>query len=131
MNASIEGSAIVGLDKRTGREVWKAPFSGYGGSWSTPILVEVEGGRKDLVIAVTDEVWGLNPETGKLRWYAMTDQGQPICPSVVAARWGRLCHWWPARQSDRRSGGRQGRCYPDSCALDGKCGVLRHVTTDP
>ena len=32
VNASIEGSAIVGLDKRTGLEVWKAPFSGYGGS---------------------------------------------------------------------------------------------------
>ena len=26
VNASIEGSAIVGLDKRTGLEVWKAPF---------------------------------------------------------------------------------------------------------
>lgn len=84
VNASIEGAAVVGLDGMTGQEVWKAPFSGYGGSWSTPILVDLEDGRKDLVVAVTDEVWGLNPETGKLRWHAITDQGRPICPSVVA-----------------------------------------------
>ncbi len=82
--ASIEGSAIVALDKRTGRESWKAPFSGYGGSWSTPIIVGLGDGREDLVIAVTDEIWGLNPVTGKLRWYAVTGHGQPICPSVVA-----------------------------------------------
>lgn len=84
VNASIEGSAMVALDKRTGDEVWRAPFSGYGGSWSTPILVNTETGREDLVIAVTDEVWGLNPYTGKLRWYVITEHGQPICPSVVA-----------------------------------------------
>ncbi len=84
VNASIEGSAIIALDKRTGRESWKAPFSGYGGSWSTPIVVELGGDREDLVIAVTDEIWGLNPDTGKLRWYAVTNHGQPICPSVIA-----------------------------------------------
>ena len=84
VNASIEGSAIVALDKQTGNEAWKAPFSGYGGSWSTPIIVETETGRKDLVIAVTDEIWGLNPDTGKLRWYAITEHGRPICPSVIA-----------------------------------------------
>ena len=85
VNASVEGSALLALDKRTGKEAWKAPFSGYGGSWSTPILVEAAG-RAELVIAVSDEVWGLNPETGKLRWFALTQHGQPICPSVVAEK---------------------------------------------
>ncbi len=83
VNALIEGEAIFALDKRTGTQVWKAPAAGYGGSWSTPILVQAEG-RTDLAVAVTDEVWGLNPDTGKLRWYAQTNQGQPICPSLVA-----------------------------------------------
>ena len=46
--------------------------------------MEAESGRKDLVIAVTDEVWGLNPDTGKLRWHVITEHGQPICPSVIA-----------------------------------------------
>ena len=84
VNALIEGQAIVALDKRTGKQVWNAPAAGYGGSWSTPILIETESGETELTVAVTDEVWGLNPDNGKLRWYAVTNQGQPICPSLVA-----------------------------------------------
>ena len=36
-----------------------------------------------MVIAVPNELWGLNPDTGKLRWFAQTGLGGNIAPSVV------------------------------------------------
>lgn len=83
VNATVESESIVALDKLTGKQAWKASSEGYGGTWSTPILVEADG-QTDLVLNVTDEIWGLNPDTGKLRWYAVTGFRSPVCPSLVA-----------------------------------------------
>jgi hypothetical protein len=49
--ATEENEAIVALDKKTGKEVWKAQAAGLGNTWGTPILVEVDG-RTELVVAV-------------------------------------------------------------------------------
>jgi len=84
VNANAESEALIALDKETGKEVWRAPSSGVRGSWSTPILVDLPGGRKDLVFSVPDEIWGLNPDTGKLRWYAEALPGGALCTSLVA-----------------------------------------------
>jgi outer membrane protein assembly factor BamB len=83
INASEEGHAIVALDKKTGKEVWRATGDALQLSFGTPVLVESEG-RTDLVFAVPDELWGLNPDTGKLRWYAETGLPGNLAPSVVA-----------------------------------------------
>lgn len=59
-------SAVVALDKTTGREVWKAlntPEIGY----SPPTLIEA-GGVTQLLIFHGKSVNGLNPETGDLYW---------------------------------------------------------------
>lgn len=82
--ASIECEAIVAFDKKTGKEAWRAPAEGYGGWWSTPILVR-SGDAEDIVFNVPGEVWGLNPANGKLRWYAESFQDRGISPSAVAA----------------------------------------------
>jgi hypothetical protein len=82
--ASIECESIVAFDKLTGAEVWRAPAQGYGEWWGTPIVVE-SGGQADVVVSVPGELWGLNPKTGKLRWYAETFAERNICPSAVAA----------------------------------------------
>lgn len=85
--ATVESEAIVAFDRKTGKETWRATASGYGGSWTTPILVDAAGGAKELVISLPDEVWGLNPENGKLRWYAATRiSGGAVCPSVISHR---------------------------------------------
>ncbi|MCX6910717.1 MAG: PQQ-binding-like beta-propeller repeat protein [Verrucomicrobia bacterium] len=84
VSVSEESHSIRALDKKTGREVWKAEGSQLESLFATPILVEGEG-RTDLVIAVPDELWGLNPDTGKLRWFALTGLRGNITPGVVAA----------------------------------------------
>ncbi|MCH8243030.1 MAG: PQQ-binding-like beta-propeller repeat protein, partial [Planctomycetes bacterium] len=48
------------------------------------ILVEVNENRTDLVIGVTQEIWGLNPETGKLRWYSEGAKSGSFCSSAVS-----------------------------------------------
>lgn len=84
VNAGAEGEAIIALDKLTGKVVWRAKAENAQGSWSTPILVDVGNGKQDLVIGVPYEIWGLNPETGKLRWYASVLDAEVMCTSLVA-----------------------------------------------
>jgi outer membrane protein assembly factor BamB len=85
VNAAEEGRSVVGLDKLTGKEVWKAEVDSLELSFVTPVLVECPGGRSDLALAVPGEMWGLNPATGKLRWFAKTGITGNVSPSVVAA----------------------------------------------
>ncbi len=83
INASEEGHALVALEKKTGKIAWKAEGAGLASSFGTPLLVEGEG-RTDLVFALPGELWGLNPETGKLRWFAETGLTGNLAASVVA-----------------------------------------------
>lgn len=84
VNAASESRSIRALDKKTGREVWKAPGSALDLSFNTPVLVPVSEDRTDLVVTVPDELWGLNPDTGKLLWHAAVPMTGNVCPSVLA-----------------------------------------------
>jgi outer membrane protein assembly factor BamB len=81
--ACAESEALVALDKDSGKEVWRAEASGFSSTWGTPVLVDAENGRTDLVLAVPFEIWGFNPDTGKVRWYCEGIQSDSICSSVV------------------------------------------------
>lgn len=81
VNASDESQAIIGLDKKTGKIVWKAEGE-FGMAYGTP-NVYTHDGITDLVIAVPQELWGLNPATGKLRWYAQHGLSGNVSPSLV------------------------------------------------
>ena len=83
VNASEEGHALVALDKKSGKIVWRAEGNTLESSFGTPILVEHEG-RTDLIFSLPGELWGLNPETGKLRWFVETGLPGNIAPSVIA-----------------------------------------------
>lgn len=61
-----EGSFVVALDKRTGKELWRAPREERS-SWGTPLVLE-HNGRKQLVISATTKVRGYDVETGKVLW---------------------------------------------------------------
>jgi outer membrane protein assembly factor BamB len=74
-------SAIVALDKRTGKEVWRTERTNRR-SWATPILVKTPT-RTELVASGAESVAAYDPRTGKELWRANGVQSHPI-PSPVA-----------------------------------------------
>lgn len=83
VTASAESQALVALNTETGEEVWRQEASGLDNIWGTPALVEVDDGRTEIVIGVPYEIWGFNPDNGKLRWYAEAMQSEQFQSSVV------------------------------------------------
>ena len=59
-------SFIVALDKRNGKELWRAARDERS-SWSTPLAIE-HGGRTEIVVSATNKVRSYDPETGKVLW---------------------------------------------------------------
>ncbi|WP_298863522.1 PQQ-binding-like beta-propeller repeat protein [uncultured Gimesia sp.] len=84
VTATAESEAIVALNKVTGKEVWRQESTGFNATWGTPILVSINDERTDLVIGVPFEIWSLNPNTGKLRWYCEAMSTETYCSSVIA-----------------------------------------------
>ena len=60
-----DGACVVALDKKTGKEIWRALNDRA--QYSTPILVE-QGKQKVVVCWTGDSVTGLDPATGKVFW---------------------------------------------------------------
>ncbi|HUE74678.1 MAG TPA: PQQ-binding-like beta-propeller repeat protein [Pirellulaceae bacterium] len=84
VNAGAESDSVIALDRSTGKEVWKAPSDGLNGCWATPILVDIGNGNYDLVLNAPYEIWGFNPDTGKVRWWCEGIIGITVCPTIVA-----------------------------------------------
>jgi outer membrane protein assembly factor BamB len=82
VNASVESQSLVALDKKTGREVWRA--KGIRDSWNTPVLVPLPGGKTELVVAIMGKVLGFDPASGRPLWSCANDITWYIVPSVVA-----------------------------------------------
>ena len=82
VNASVESETLVALDRKTGKEVWRA--SGIKDSWNTPIVVTPDSGMPELVVAIFGKVLGFDPATGKRLWSCDTDIGWYMVPSLVA-----------------------------------------------
>ncbi|MAR13112.1 MAG: serine/threonine protein kinase [Blastopirellula sp.] len=80
--ATIESNALVALHRDTGDVVWRQQAGGFANTWGTPILIH-QGGRAELVLAVPAEIWALNPDTGKLRWYCQSINTQSMCSSIA------------------------------------------------
>lgn len=60
-------SFLIALDKRTGKEIWRADRSEFPRGYSTPVIWNVEG-RKQVVVAGTLRVIGYDFETGNEIW---------------------------------------------------------------
>ncbi|MCA1963616.1 MAG: PQQ-like beta-propeller repeat protein [Prosthecobacter sp.] len=82
VNATDESKALVALDKETGKERWRAGGDMIELAYSTPLIIE-SGGRTDLVFPIAQEIWGLNPDTGKLRWFATHGLPGNISPALI------------------------------------------------
>jgi len=83
VTAAAESNSIVAFNKLTGEEKWKQVAGGLDSTWGTPVLVKVNDERTDLVIGVPGEIWGINPDNGKLAWYCEAIGENSFCSSVV------------------------------------------------
>lgn len=83
VTAAAESQAILGLDRETGKEVWRQEAKGLDNMWGTPSLVQVAEGRTELVMCVAKELWGMDPRTGKLIWFADATGAEQSYASIV------------------------------------------------
>lgn len=60
-----DGACVVALDRKTGKEVWRALDDGA--SYSAPIVIE-QAGKRVLVVYTGENVVGLDPRNGKVYW---------------------------------------------------------------
>lgn len=82
VNASVESESLVALDKRTGKEVWRA--RGIREAWNTPQWVSLAAGRTELVVAIFGKLLGFDPSSGERLWSCETNISWYMAPSVVA-----------------------------------------------
>jgi len=81
MNASIEDGAVYALDKKTGSVRWRA--AGIDRAWTTPTIVELPNGSRELIINQKGSILGMDPETGQQLWSCEAIQDY-VVPCVVA-----------------------------------------------
>jgi outer membrane protein assembly factor BamB len=74
-------SFLAALDKRTGRELWRANRD-EGTSWATPLVV-VHAGRAQVITSAQQHVRSYDLETGTLLWQTRGMTANPI-PTPVA-----------------------------------------------
>lgn len=82
INASVESESLYGLDRTTGKEVWRA--RGIKEAWNTPLLVPLKGGATELFVGMPRKVVGFDPATGKELWTCANEITWYIAPSAVA-----------------------------------------------
>jgi len=78
-------SFLIALDLKTGKTFWKTERPGLYRSWSTPILVPVQGGKQELIVNAQDELRAYNPDTGQQLWKVRGMTGW-VTPSAVYAQ---------------------------------------------
>jgi hypothetical protein len=77
----VESEAVVALDKTSGEEVWRT--EGIRQSWSTPLLLDLPGGGRELVVSLHSKVLGLDPGTGDKLWESAGVEDY-VVPAVTA-----------------------------------------------
>lgn len=77
-----QASFVIGLDKKTGKQVWKTPRK-VQVSWATPILVRTAK-RTELITSGNESIISYDPATGKELWRSKGVESNAI-PSPVAS----------------------------------------------
>lgn len=71
-------TAMVALDKNTGKTVWRSPGVGEPAGYTSPILVRYQGLR--MILAVSQfQLIGVNADTGELLWQFKHYKSGPFC----------------------------------------------------
>ena len=83
VNASDESLSLRGLNKVTGEELWKAEGTNLESTYGAPAVAKLSDDRTDIVLSGRNEAWGINPATGKLRWYGEFTRGGAASPTPI------------------------------------------------
>lgn len=81
VNASVESGSLIALDRRTGREIWRA--NGMNDSWHAPVLLQAPGDKTEIVMAMPKQLVGLDPLNGEQLWRCDTGIHWYMCPTPV------------------------------------------------
>jgi len=71
VNAIDECGKILSLNKTNGEITWEFDAQSRM-AYSTPGLIKTESGELELVVAIAEKVYGLDPDTGEQKWFAKT-----------------------------------------------------------
>lgn len=70
-----DNTAIVALDKETGKELWKSKSLNDGRAYVSPTMIEWKG-KYQMIASTQHVVFGVNPANGEIEW-EFTDWGRP------------------------------------------------------
>lgn len=81
VNASVESESLVALDRKTGKERWRA--KGIRESWSTPVIAKNPSGQSELLVPIFGKILAFNPTTGEPLWNCATNITWYMVPGIV------------------------------------------------
>ena len=90
INAGDEARAVLALDRRTGKELWRMEHPLLEQTYNTPVVHRVTPERDDLVVAFRGEIRGLDPATGAVRWFSKSPVTGNLSGSPVVLSGNRL-----------------------------------------
>lgn len=83
VKAGDESRSVYAFDSATGKELWNSEGSVLEQTYGTPAVHRVSDTRTDIIVAAPGEIWGMNPDTGKLRWLSETQITGNVSSSPV------------------------------------------------
>src|SRR5262249_4215072 len=90
--ANSESSSLYGLDRKTGKQVWKENAGSLRSNYSTPAIFKNDKGEDEVLGPVTDGIWGMNPSNGKLKWYITGTRVEPAAATTLVAGEGGIVY---------------------------------------
>jgi outer membrane protein assembly factor BamB len=90
VSAADESRAVIALDKTSGEERWRYESGKLELAYNTPTIRALDGGKAEVVLSAPTELFALDAETGKRRWWLSSTLAGNVCPSVVIAG-GHVC----------------------------------------
>jgi outer membrane protein assembly factor BamB len=76
-------SALLAVDTRTGKDVWKADRGKGRNSYSTPLIVDLPGGRAEVIVNSSERIDAYDAGTGAHLWFTGDANRFPIPMPVV------------------------------------------------
>ena len=82
LNAVEENGHIYSVDRKDGSIQWEFDTKSKL-VYSTPNLLETKDGNMELIVPVPLKVYGVDPDTGKEKWFATTTLQNEMNASVI------------------------------------------------